>query len=76
MIKQLQKVGNSAALVLDKPVLDLLGVEKGAKVRLTIEGGTLLVTPVSPAAVDRKRFEAALKAFTTERRRVLRKLAK
>jgi antitoxin component of MazEF toxin-antitoxin module len=31
MIKRLRKVGNSAALLLDKPILELLGVKERAE---------------------------------------------
>ena len=34
MIKRLRKVGNSRALILDKPILELLGLEEGGEVQL------------------------------------------
>ncbi len=75
MIKRLQKLGNSNALVLDRPILDLLGIAEDGQVQLTVEGGTLIVTPVNPRTVEPKRFEKALDAFVARRKGVLRKLA-
>ena len=48
MIKQLRKVGNSNALILDKPILELLGLEEDGQVQLTIQDGHLIVTPAFP----------------------------
>jgi antitoxin component of MazEF toxin-antitoxin module len=48
MIKQLRKVGNSNALILDKPILELLGLEEDGQVQLTIQDGLLIVAPANP----------------------------
>lgn len=75
MIKTLRKVGNSSALLLDKPILELLGLEEGGEVQLTVESGTLIVEPVNPRPVNQERFQAALDRVVSTRRDVLRKLA-
>jgi antitoxin component of MazEF toxin-antitoxin module len=75
MIKTLRKVGNSSALLLDKPVMELLGLEQGAQVRLTVDGGSLIVTPADPRAVDPRTFQRALNRVAREDGDVLRKLA-
>ncbi|KPK78166.1 MAG: hypothetical protein AMJ79_00635 [Phycisphaerae bacterium SM23_30] len=75
MIKQLRKVGNSNALLLDKAVMELIGLDEDGQVQLSVRNGSLIITPVSPHAVDRQRFEACLERVTTRRRSVLRKLA-
>ncbi len=75
MIKQLTKVGNSSAVVLDKAILELLGLEENARVQLTVNGRSLIVSPVSPGAVDPEQFEKHLTDVVRERRAVLRKLA-
>jgi antitoxin MazE len=49
MIKQLRKVGNSTGLIIDKPLLSLLGLRAGGRVDITVEAGTLVVKPVNPA---------------------------
>lgn len=55
MIKTLQKHGNSQALVLEKPVLEALGIDADTSLQLTVSGNSLIVTPanvgVGPDAV-------------------------
>ena len=75
MIKQLRKVGNSNALILDKPILELLGLEEGGQVQLTIQDGNLIVTPTSPAQVDPKNFKEKLDYIIKKRQKVLKRLA-
>ena len=76
MIQQLQKVGEHNALVLNKAILELLGLEEEGEVQLTISNGSLIVTPVHPRPVDQDRFEACLERVVTDRRDVLERLAK
>lgn len=58
MLKSLTKVGNSHAILLDKVIMDLLGIDANGKINLTVNGGSLVITPVEPAA-DNAKFEAA-----------------
>ena len=75
MIKKLRKVGNSNALILDKPILELLGLEEEGQVKLTINDGSLIITPTEPRPVDREKFESSLERVLKERRDLLRRLA-
>ena len=75
MIKRLRKVGNSNALLLDKAVMELLGLEEGGHVLLKIHDGSLIVTPAEPRLVDKERFEECLDRVVADRRDVLRRLA-
>jgi len=75
MIKQLRKVGNSNALILDKPILELLGLEEGGQVQLTIQDGNLIVTPANPKLVDVKNIQQKLDYVMKKRQKVLRRLA-
>ena len=75
MIKKLQQVGNSSALLLDKAILELLGMDENGEVQLRIDRGSLIVTPANPRPVDRARFEECLDRVVADRREVLRKLA-
>lgn len=45
MIKRLQRLGNSHALVLDKAMLEALGISPDSRVQLTVSGNSLIVTP-------------------------------
>jgi len=75
MIKQLRKLGNSNALILDRAVLELVGLEENGKVELTVHNGSLIVTPAEPRPVDSARFEASVNRVVKARRGVLRQLA-
>jgi antitoxin MazE len=76
MIKQLRKVGNSNALILDKPILELLGLEENGQVLLTIQDGNLIVTPANPQLVKVEEMNEQLDYVMKKRRNVLRRLAK
>ena len=75
MIKRLRKVGNSNAVLLDKAILELIGLEEGGEVQLTVSNGSVILTPAAPRPVDPKRFEECLNRVVADRREVLRKLA-
>jgi antitoxin MazE len=75
MIKQLRKVGNSNALLLDKPVLELLGLKEDSHVQLTIQDGVLIMSPVNPQQVDQEKFQQALDKVMAQRSKVLERLA-
>ena len=74
MIKNLVKHGNSWALVIDKPILDLLKIDPESPVELTTDGRSVTIS----AAVANKRNEkirAARKKVNTRYREVFKKLA-
>jgi antitoxin component of MazEF toxin-antitoxin module len=75
MVKRLKKVGNGNALFLDKPLLELVGLSEGDEVHLTVEAGSIVVTPIDPRAVPSVTFERALDDVISKRRRVLKRLA-
>lgn len=75
MVKQLRKVGNSSAVILDRAILELLGLEENGEVQLTVRGGALVLTPVRPRAISQKRFEESLARVMRKRRTALRRLA-
>ena len=75
MIKQLQKVGNSNAIILDKAILELLGLDENSHVQLTIQDGSLIIAPTNPQPTDTERFEECLNRVVAERRDALRRLA-
>jgi antitoxin MazE len=45
MVKKLTKSGNSLALVIDKPLLDALGLDADTPLELSTDGDVLVVTP-------------------------------
>ena len=58
MIKKLTRHGNSLALVIDRPILDLLQIDQDTALDLSTDGKRLIVAPSTPTS-RRKKFEAA-----------------
>jgi len=58
MVKKLTKHGNSFALVIDRPILDLLKIDPETPLDITTDGRQLIVAPAKPSA-RRKKFDAA-----------------
>jgi antitoxin component of MazEF toxin-antitoxin module len=54
MIKKLTRTGNSIALVLDKPLLEELGLDENAEVEVSTNGQVLVITPKRSSARERK----------------------
>ena len=75
MIKKLRKVGNSNALILDKPILEILGLEEDGHVQLTIQDGHLIVAPAHPTRVDQDNLAENLDYVVQKRKDVLKRLA-
>ncbi len=58
MVKKLTRHGNSFALVIDRPILDLLNIEPDTPLDVSTDGRRLIVAPAKPSG-RRKKFEAA-----------------
>lgn len=50
LVKALQKRGNSHALVIDKTLMEQLGIGPDTPLQLTVTGGSLVVRPVHNGA--------------------------
>jgi antitoxin component of MazEF toxin-antitoxin module len=74
MIKHLTAHGNSAALVVDKPVLELLKINMDTPLEIKTDGNCLIITPLRDQA-RRKSFRAALAKVNRKHGGTLRKLA-
>ena len=74
MIKTLTKHGNSYALVIDKPILELIQATPETPFEIITDGQSLLLSPVRTPA-ERKKFEDALKMVHKRFGRALKKLA-
>lgn len=74
MIKTLTKHGNSLALVIEKPILELLGADAETPFDITTDGQVLVLSPIK----DQKRNEAfknALNKVNVRYPKALKKLA-
>lgn len=74
MIKTLTKHGNSLALVIEKPVLELLGADAETPFDVTTDGQVLILSPVKDVG-RREAFRSALDKVNTRYPKALKKLA-
>ncbi|MGH8192405.1 MAG: AbrB/MazE/SpoVT family DNA-binding domain-containing protein [Rhodanobacteraceae bacterium] len=74
MQKKLTRHGNSYALVIDKPILDLLQAKPSTRFEVVTDGNSLVLTPVRGNRQDKK-FEDALKMVHRRFGRALKRLA-
>jgi antitoxin MazE len=74
MVKTLTKHGNSYALVIDKPILDILNIDDKTPLNISTDGNSLVVSPVCDEAEEAK-FRSALKKVHKRYGRMLKELA-
>jgi len=74
MIKSLTKHGNSLALLIEKPILELLGADSDTPFEVTTDGQALVLTPVKQPQRQR-RFSAALKKVNVRYAKALKRLS-
>jgi antitoxin component of MazEF toxin-antitoxin module len=74
MLKSLTRHGNSLALVIEKPILELLGVSAETVFEITTDGHVLVLTPVKNSK-QTKKVLAAAEEIKKQYHEVLKKLA-
>lgn len=74
MIKNLTKHGNSWALVIDKPILELLNINPEQPVEITTDGKTLVVS-ASTQDAHKQRVQAARRKANSRHSAAFKKLA-
>ncbi len=74
MTKKLSKHGNSLALVIDRSILELLGIDEQTTLNISTDGRALVIVP-SHEKRRRKRFEEALSACNDRYGKALKRLA-
>ena len=75
MIKTLTRHGNSAALIIERPILELLGATADTPFEITTDGQALILTPVKDA--DRAdRFRKSMDKIGKRYAKSFEKLAK
>ncbi len=75
MIKTLTKHGNSAALVIERPILDLLGATVDTAFEVVTDGKALILTPIKDA-VRHTRFRKSMDKVGTRYAKSFEELAK
>ncbi|MFN7292717.1 MAG: hypothetical protein ACK5YR_05305 [Pirellula sp.] len=74
MQKTLTKHGNSYALVIDKPIMDLLRISPETPFEITSDGQCLVLTPIRETR-EEKKFQKALEMVHRRFGRAMKKLA-
>jgi antitoxin MazE len=74
MIKTLTKHGNSLALVIDRPILDLLKIDANTPLEITTDGRKLTLAPAKDAE-RAKKVESLLEDINARYGRALKNLA-
>jgi antitoxin MazE len=75
MTKRLQAIGNSAGIIIDKPILELLGITPETELELSTDGQRLIITPVLEKS-RRSRVARLQARVLASHEKTFRKLAK
>ena len=75
MVKKLTKHGNSLALIIDRPILELLKIDPDTPLDVSTDGKQLIVAPAK-ASGRRKKFDAAQEWAHKRYGKAFEKLAK
>jgi antitoxin component of MazEF toxin-antitoxin module len=75
MIKTLRRVGNSYGIVIDRPIMDLVGIKPDGEVEITPHEGGLLIRPVERASDHKSRVRRSASRMAAIHREGLKKLA-
>ena len=75
IIKKLTRQGNSAALIIDRTLLDLLDIDQETPLKLTVNGRRLTVEPLAPEERE-QRVRAVSKRLIAKNAELYRRLAK
>lgn len=59
LLKKLTPIGNSLGLIMDRPILELLGIDRETPLELSTDGEGLYIRPIRREYLDRVRETAA-----------------
>jgi antitoxin component of MazEF toxin-antitoxin module len=74
MIKDLVKHGNSWAVLIDRPILDLLKIAPESQIELTTDGKSIRITPVN-SDDSKSKVRAARAKVNSKHSKAFKKLA-
>lgn len=75
MVKHLTQHGNSVALIIDRPILELLNITARTPLEVATDGRNLILSPIRDTKRER-RFRHALETINRRHAKTLRALAK
>lgn len=76
MIKHLQSIGNSAGIILDKPILELLKITVETEIDLETDGKRLILTPIRKTDDRWRKLTKVQARVLKNHEQTFRKLAK
>ncbi len=74
MVKTLTAIGNSLGLIIERPILELLDIDRNTKLEIRTDGEALIIRPVRET--HSARVAHAAECLMKEHDDTLRKLAK
>ena len=74
MTKKLIQHGNSAALVIEKPILQLLNIDFDTNLEIVTDGKNLIISPIGSQSEERNLL-ASLERVNLRHSRTLKRLA-
>jgi antitoxin component of MazEF toxin-antitoxin module len=75
MVKTLQKHGNSHALLIDRALMEAMGITEESRLQVTVSGQSLVVTPAD-VGVGKGEVAKSVKKLRRRYGKMLRNLAK
>ena len=76
MTKRLRAIGNSAGIIIDKPILELLKITPDTELELSTDGERLVITPLRSTANRKAALVRAQRRVVRDHDATFRKLAK
>jgi len=74
MIKQLTKIGNSMGIIIERPILELLKIDRDTSLEVRTDGVGLVIRPVHANRADR--IQEAAERVADDHTEAFEKLAK
>jgi antitoxin MazE len=74
MIKKMVRHGNSSALIIDKPIMELLNIDAKTPLEISTDGKNIIISPVSDIK-RMKKLDTSLKKINKKYHSTLKKLA-
>ena len=75
MVKSLTQIGNSYGIIIDRPIMDLLGIDSQTRLEVSVQDGGLLLRPVNDAGDPKGRVRKSAARMASIHRKSLRELA-
>ncbi len=81
MVKKLSKYGNSLAVLIEKPILELLNITEHTQIRISTDGNRIIIEPLSEqkqteAVSANPQVQKSYEKITERYKKAFKKLAK